>query len=60
MVNHEEALAAVSVTLNWQLVYVALESELKTIVWVQDIAVVVALEHDPLYVIVPVSSDVKL
>ena len=60
MVNHEEALAAVSVTLSWQLVYVALESELKTMALVQDIAVVVALEHDPLYVIVPASSDVKL
>lgn len=48
MINHDDALPALSVTCNLHHEYVALASALKVMVLSHEIAVVVALLHDQL------------
>jgi hypothetical protein len=46
--NRDELFPAISVTLSWQVEYVAFASAVNVIVFSHEIAAVVALEHDPL------------
>ncbi len=60
IVNRDDALLALSVTLSWHHEYVALERVVNVMLLSHDTAAVVALLQDPLYVIVPASLPVKL